>query len=128
MSGELYRLLLVIILLGGLIPGLIYLWLYGRPLRRWRSKLARGYSGWVAIICLLYLWSLFRIVIAWARTSQVPRQPLIAAAFALLIGAFLSGAMVQRLMMYLQVLREERLHPTVTCPRCNGDGVIPAKG
>lgn len=56
-----YTTLLVLVLTAGLVPGSAYL--VTHRVARWRDPVALDASGWVAIITLLYAWSLYRVLI-----------------------------------------------------------------
>jgi hypothetical protein len=57
-----YLIALWILLILGVIPALIFLFTH-IPSRRTRWTVAAlDASGWVAIICLLYIWMMFRLV------------------------------------------------------------------
>lgn len=127
MSADLYRVILIIISAFGLIVGGIYLVMYGRPVKRWFSVRTRDASGWVLVVWLLYLWSLFRLVTGWFGARNTPDQPIIAAVIAISLGFLLDGALLHRLLTFMKVRREEREHPTIICPTCRGTGVVSAE-
>lgn len=124
MTGEIYRLLLSIVLVVGLVAGGAFLLLF-RPHRWLRDPLARDASGWVVIVVGLYAWSAYRLVVGWAATPDPPRQPLSSVLVALGFGLALDGALIHRLRRYMAALEAERIHPTRVCPRCGGAGVVP---
>jgi hypothetical protein len=126
---EVYRLLVAGILAVGVVAGGWYLWLYRAwRIGRWvRNPVARDASGWVALVFLLYSWSLLRLLINWS--VQYPARPgegvsLPAAAAAVILGVGLDGALIHRLISYLAVLKQEREHPTRVCNCCKGMGVV----
>lgn len=123
MSGELYRLAIVLVCLIGMGAGGFYLWLY-KP-TRWRDAWQRDASAWVLVLVLVFGWSLYRVGYAIVFGPAPERVPLAQAVSGITLGLLLDAVVVYRLHRFRRAARFEQAHPTQVCPRCGGRGLVP---
>lgn len=83
-----YRFALIMIMIIGLVPALIYLALHWIP-ARWRSIAAVDASSWVVVIVLLYGWSLARTISAPMARREWAADTIVWVVIGLLIDAVL---------------------------------------
>lgn len=102
MNGEVYRIGLWVLTVGGLIPLVVFFLLY-RPTRRW-SMASLDTSGLLYVLGVLYLRSLVGLALGSPRT---PRSALVGW-FLLALGAFASALLWLRLLHFISVARRSR--------------------
>jgi hypothetical protein len=109
----------------GFATASVYVFLYRawQP-RHWRSAYGRDASGIVVVLWAIYGWLIYRLVAGIvAGTGSVPTGNNLWVTLG--IFAAVDGFFLQRLVLFMAALREERRHPTRICRRCGGRGVVP---
>lgn len=106
MNSSLYQILLIVLLIAGLVPALIFLG-HHRP-RQWRRAAAWDASGLVIVVTLWYLRGIVLIVLRW---PGAPPRDWADVIVSLVLLAIIDALLILRLVSYRSFVSSEHPEP-----------------